>query len=117
LSLSAELRSDKGEEMTTKQGEITLIVVNRDEKDGKRVTSMPTFVEKTVTVKRLGSQIGSCLQQLEKAFEKSNKSPIPGWSMVGITVGLAVNASGTVGVVTVGVEASIEIQFAPKQSN
>lgn len=94
--------------------EIPLIVVKTDEGTGQRAALAPTFARKTVTVESLSSQIGSCLQGLEKVFERASERSISGWSVTGITVGLAINASGTVGVVTVGAEASIEIQFAPK---
>jgi hypothetical protein len=97
--------------------EIPLIVVNTGARGEKPAESVATFVRETVTVESLTRQIGSCLQGLEKVFERSTESTISGWSVVGVTVGLAINASGTVGVVTVGAEASIEIEFAPKQRN
>ena len=97
--------------------EIPLIVIKANESGGKLAEFVPTFVSKTVSVESLSEQIGSCLQGLERVFERSTESTISGWSVVGVTVGLAINASGSVGVVTVGAEASIEVQFAPKQSN
>jgi Trypsin-co-occurring domain 1 len=103
--------------MKTIRDEIPLIVVKTDQGDGKRAEFVPTFAKETATVESLSRQIGSCLQGLEKVFEKSTASTISGWSIVSVTVGLAITASGTVGVVTVGGEASIEIQFAPKKSN
>ena len=94
--------------------DIPLIVVKTDDSGGRRAEFAPMFVKEMVTVESLSKQIGSCLQGLEKVFEKSTEATISGWSVTGITVGLAISASGTVGVVTVGAEASIEIQFAPK---
>jgi hypothetical protein len=107
----------KEKKMDAMCDEIPLIVAKTDQGDRMRAELVPMFIKERATVESLSTQIESCLQGLEKVFEKSTGSAISGWSVVGVTVGLAITASGIVGVVTIGAEASIQIQFAPKQSH
>lgn len=64
---------------------------------------------------KLRADIGDCLAQLKQVFADLKRPSIDGWSVENVTVGLSISAEGSVGVATAGVEASIEIAFAPEK--
>lgn len=64
---------------------------------------------------KLRADIGDCLAKLKQVFADLKRPSIDGWSVENVTVGLSISAEGSVGVATAGVEASIEIAFAPEK--
>jgi hypothetical protein len=62
---------------------------------------------------KLRVDIGKCLAQMKQVFADLKRPSIDGWKVEHINVGLSISAEGSVGVATAGVEASIEIGFAP----
>lgn len=64
---------------------------------------------------KLRADIGKCLGQMKQVFADLQRPAIVGWKVEHINVGLSISAEGSVGVATAGVEASIEIGFAPEK--
>jgi len=64
---------------------------------------------------RLRADIGKCLAQMKQVFADLQRPSIDGWNVQHINIGLSISAEGSVGVATAGVEASIEIGFAPEK--
>jgi hypothetical protein len=62
---------------------------------------------------KLRADIDKCLGQMKQMFADLKRPTIDGWKVEHINVGLTISAEGSVGVATAGVEASIEIGFAP----
>jgi hypothetical protein len=52
---------------------------------------------------------------MKQVFADLKRPSIDGWKVEHINVGLSISAEGSVGVATAGVEASIEIGFAPEK--
>ena len=66
-----------------------------------------------ISPERLRTDIDKCLAQMKQVFAELKQPAIDGWKVEHINVGLSISAEGSVGVATAGVEASIEIGFAP----
>ncbi|MGA2851167.1 MAG: hypothetical protein ABSE46_19355 [Terracidiphilus sp.] len=62
----------------------------------------------------LRKNIQACLEQMRDIFTDLSLPTVNGWKVENISVGLSISAEGSVGVASVGAEASIEIGFAPK---
>ena len=61
------------------------------------------------------ADIDKCLAQMKQVLADLKRPSIDGWKVEHINVGLSISAEGSVGVATAGVEASIEIGFAPEK--
>jgi hypothetical protein len=64
---------------------------------------------------KLRGDIDKCLDQMKEIFADLKRPTMQGWKVEHINVGLTISAEGSVGVATAGVEASIEIGFAPEK--
>jgi hypothetical protein len=64
---------------------------------------------------KIRTDIDKCLAQMKQIFADLQKPSIVGWKVEHISIGLSISAEGSVGVATAGVEASIEIEFAPEK--
>jgi hypothetical protein len=62
---------------------------------------------------KLRDEVNKCLDKMKQVFADLQRPSIEGWKVEHINVGLSISAEGSVGVATAGVEASIEVGFAP----
>jgi hypothetical protein len=112
--------------MLEPQERVTLIVAQTvtpsesPDRGGGETHSFPGFITNTVSravevdPELLRANIIKSLDQMKQIFAKLKGPTVPGWKVQGISVGLTISAEGSVGVATAGVEASIEIEFAPE---
>ena len=68
-----------------------------------------------IDLDKLRSEINKCLAQMKEVFADLKRPSIDGWKVEQVNVGLAISAEGSVGFATAGVEASVEIRFAPEK--
>jgi len=62
---------------------------------------------------KLRDEVNKCLEKMKEVFADLQRPSIQGWKVEHINIGLSISAEGSVGVATAGVEASIEVGFAP----
>jgi hypothetical protein len=97
------------------------VVDEEEDRAGGQVHSLRTlFAGKLTRVTeidpgKLRADIDKCLGQMKEIFADLQRPAMQGWKVEHINVGLTISAEGSVGVATAGVEASIEIGFAPEK--
>jgi len=111
--------------MTPSQKKITLILPQTEvprqyvDRGGGETNALPGFVKSAVAraveidPAVLETNIAQALEQMKQVFSNLRATTMDGWKVGGVTIGFTVTAEGSVGVATAGVEASIEIEFAP----
>jgi hypothetical protein len=73
--------------------------------------------KKTVGVDSMKQDFEKCLEQVNKIISNLKTNTVLGWEADSVTVGLAVSAEGSIGIATVGAEATIEIEFVPRKNS
>lgn len=100
--------------------EVPVITEDEDDRGGGETHSLKSFFGGKLTKvteidpEKLRADISKCLAQMKQIFADLQRPAIQGWKVEHINVGLTISAEGSVGVATAGVEASIEIEFAPE---
>jgi hypothetical protein len=93
----------------------------RPDRGGGQLNSLRSFFSGAVVQateidpEKLRVDIEKCLAHMKHIFADLQRPSIQGWKVEHINVGLSISAEGSVGVATAGVEASIEIGFAPEK--
>lgn len=70
---------------------------------------------KSVDVDVMGKNFEQCIGQVNKIISHLKNETVLGWEAESVSVGFAVSAEGSIGIATVGAEASIEVTFTPKK--
>ncbi|MCK4830286.1 hypothetical protein KA005_81965 [bacterium] len=73
------------------------------------------FSKKPVDPEKLMNNLQNCLEQVGGVLSNLGESITEGWELEGVSVGLAINAEGSVGIATVGVETTVEVNFTRKK--
>lgn len=101
-------------------GIVTLIVPANSvpatgDRGGGQTHSLQSIVRnvtsKAVSEETLRSGLESALKQVRTVVANLHSQAVEGWQVESLSVSLAVTAEGSVGVATVGAEASIEVTF------
>ena len=71
--------------------------------------------EKGVNRGKLSDNLQNCLGQVGSVLSSLGEGIAEGWELEGVSVGLAINAEGSVGIATVGVETAVEVNFTRKK--
>ena len=113
----------------TKMQDVVLIVQDirvsvpkspiKDRKGGKthglKETVHHLFSKKPVDPETLKNNLQNCIEQVGSVLSNLGDSITEGWEFDGVSVGLAINAEGSVGIATVGVETTVEVNFKRKK--
>jgi len=67
----------------------------------------------SISSDKLEKELKELVSRLENMFESLRIMKPDGWTMDGIGVSLAVSIEGSIGIVTAGAEAGIELTFKP----
>jgi hypothetical protein len=71
--------------------------------------------EEKIDVDKIKTNLDDCLSGIGDVLSDLRQKAMAGWELESVTVSLAVSAEGSIGIATAGVEASIEVSFAPKK--
>lgn len=69
---------------------------------------------KDIDSETLKKNIERTIDQIDGILDKIGSKLTSAWKVESICVGLSVNAEGSIGIATAGIETSIEISFSPK---
>jgi hypothetical protein len=71
-------------------------------------------IPKDVPVDKFERELNEALDRLPRVLAQLKARAIDGWAMDSVSISLAVSAEGSIGIATVGTEASIEVSFSRK---
>lgn len=70
---------------------------------------------KPVSQEALKRSLEQCMAQIGDMLAEAKSQLKDGWEVGGVSVSLGVSGEGSIGIVTAGVQASIEVSFVPKK--
>lgn len=105
-------------------GEITLIGVeftspqSRDRAGGEQHSrvgnAVRALIGRKINQEDFRKNLDAALEQLQGTLSNLTERAMKGWELESISVSLAVSTEGSIGIATVGTEASMEATFARK---
>jgi hypothetical protein len=72
-------------------------------------------VERRVDPEKLRLNIEQSMGQVGEIFSTAEQKVSELWEIQSVSVGLTINADGSVGIASAGVKASLEVTFAPRK--
>ncbi len=111
--------------MSDSKNKITLMIpasrseLSYEDRGGGEEYGLRDAIRLITTTKEIDSEtiekhIGGIISQIDGILGKISNTVTGNWKVQNISVGLSLNAEGSIGIATAGVETSIEISFSPK---
>ena len=115
------MTSEKNKSIVLMVPEFTSASILQQDRGGGETHGMKEVLQKIVGQKNVDPEtikrnIEECMSQISEVLSKVSQNVTENWKLGSVSVGLSINAEGSIGIATAGVETSIEISFVPKSS-